>query len=252
MRDTLSESVGNPTFTVAYLNMFLDRTHGESVQSQDQRIESIAKTIVNLEVSPDILGIIEAEQTDQQHNGRELARLTGNPEGRWAQHSRRGEYIGMFGAAVREVDFIDLGHDKKAAITRVGKIAMATTHLKREKKWFGPIRGEQATRLMGEIGDEEQAVLMLDRNGLPWQEAGRIIESYGYVSAFDLAFGRHPKTVPTPRYRSIVTKPWERLLIGGGLAVDDIYVKGLDVLNAGTFHADSDHLGLWATVRAQS
>lgn len=236
----------NPNqFNVVTWNILLDRSHGELVTQQHERIESQAKKLLELGMNLDVVGICEAEG----RNGQLIAEMTGNSEGFWYPHSRRDEHIGVFGSLVERSKPVYLGHKKTAVVTEVmGGVAVAQIHLKRQNR--GPERSEQMAVLLDRLKGYDQAVIMGDTNCLPWQRPLRMMEEAGFVSVFE-ALGHRalPRTVPTPEYRKML-KMSHRLLVGKGLAVDGIYVKNLDVINAGTAVGDSDHALVGATLAA--
>lgn len=236
----------NSTYTVAAWNILLDRTHGDYVSPQHERIESQAKTLADLGKTLDVVAICEAEKTENVHNGELLAKLAGYGIGRWHRHSRKGEHIGMFGAQVGETQPLDLGHKKTAVITKLGNVSIAGTHLKFQLR--GQERSEQIGVLLEHLSAEERSVIMGDFNSLSRQTPRRLLKAAGYVSVFDALGARRPRTVPTKAYRPMLT-PVRKLGSWPGLNVDDIYIKNLEVQEAGSFVGDSDHAGVWATLK---
>src|SRR4051812_14054986 len=107
-----SRSVDNQ-FNIVFWNLLLNRTRTDVVPSQRDRMEAQAKTLMDLGKSLDAVGLCEVEETAHGHNGKAIAQLTGNGPGFWGHHSRKREYLGLFGAHVVEAEFVDLGHNKK-------------------------------------------------------------------------------------------------------------------------------------------
>ncbi len=254
MSETLTPPPNSVHLELAVWNILLDVKHGDHVAPQADRLLSIANTIKDLGKQFDVFTVLEAQQTEDQHNGEELAKLTGYEPGTWQSHSRpkHGERIGMFGnrVDVDNVETIKLPPGKKAIITKVGPIAIAGTHLKYQLK--GPERANQATKLMERMADEEYGVIMLDANSLFWQKPRRIIEEAGYRSAFKLLEKPklRPRTIHTVKHYHQHMPFITRSMIPGGLSVDDIYVKNIPVLDAYPFEGDSDHRGLGVTLDA--
>lgn len=246
--ETERNSTDPDTFTVVAWNILLDKARARDgiITPQSSRIDSQVSTMRQMELSLDVVAIMEAERTETAHNGERMARQLGYGAGYWCQHNRRREYIGMFGSRVERMDAVDMGYNKAAVVTMVGSVAVVGIHLKREQ--WGNRRAEQMSRLMDSIGDYEQAVVMGDLNAIPPEKAPRILRSYGFQSAYRLVGKKQPPTWPTAGYRDIMLDPWQQRLLRRGIIYDDIYVKNLDVVDAGTFVGDSDHAGVWATV----
>ncbi|HEY1064202.1 MAG TPA: hypothetical protein VGE30_02775 [Candidatus Saccharimonadales bacterium] len=227
-------------------NILLDVKHGDKVPPQAQRLEALAYTIETAQQRVgrrfDYLGILEAQKTEDGQNGDVLAAHLGYEPGVWHPHSRikSGEHLGLIGTQVCEADFMNLPTGKMAAMAWAGSVLFTATHFRFQLK--GKERSMQAAGLMEQIGDVERGVLFLDPNCLAWQEPRRIIEAAGYRSVFELT-GRAPiRTALTNKtYRRAMLSIPERLASGRGLWVDDIYVKGLDVLDAYALEGESDH-----------
>ena len=233
------------SFTVAAWNILLDRTHGDFVAPQCDRIAAQAKTLASIGRVLDVVAISEAEKTPHAHNGELLAALAGYGPGDWRRHSRKAEYIGMFGAQAGPIEHVDLGHKKTAVVTKIGAVSIAGVHLKFQLK--GPERTEQIAVLLEYLAEEDQSVITGDFNCLPRQKPRRMLAQAGYISVFDALRQRKPRTVPTKAYRPMLT-PLRKIGSWPGLNVDDIYVKNLAVHEAGSFIGASDHAGVWATL----
>ena len=153
----------------------------------------------------------------------------------------------MAGPSIESVDFIPLGHSKVAALARVDDVVIATVHLRKKR---GPEQLDQAEALLERLKDEPRVVLMGDFNGERLQKPRRKIHKQGYSSVFAELGMRRRRTVPTKEFEGMPST-LERLgmfVIRGGVNVDDIYVKGVGVTDAGYFEGLSDHLGTWATL----
>lgn len=234
--------------TVASWNILLDGNY-----PQEARIEDIIGTLkeVNRTHALGALGIMEAQGTPLGHSGKMIAQSLFGNDGDWKLHSRKGhkEHIGMAGPAVDGVEFFDIGYSKCAAIVQVEDITVATVHLRKKQ---GSEQNQQAEALLERLADEPRVVIMGDFNGERLQAPRRMIGRQGYTSAFKEAGVRRQRTVPTKEFIGMPSR-LERLgmfVIRGGVNVDDIYVKGVQVKGAGYFEGRSDHLGLWATVES--
>lgn len=247
MTEALDRPIPENQFNVYAWNILFDKKHGDQVPSQAKRLASLAQTLIELEKPLDIVAIIEAEETVEQHNGEMLAKLTGHSIGQWEHHGRERELTGMFGAIVGDVEFLELGHGKTAAITYFLDIAIAAIHLQRRG---AEKRCNEIGTLLEYMEGKERAVIMGDMNCLRRQKPRKMIEDQDYESVFRRPHRHRPRTVPTKAYRNILT-PKERLAVAvsGGLFVDDIYVKGLEVVDADIFVGKTDHAGVRATLQ---
>jgi len=111
-------------------------------------------------------------------------------------------------------------------------------------------RRDQIGALLERMEAEKRGVIMGDPNCLWWQEPRQMIEDRGYISVFKHLQRYRPRTVPTKAYRHMLNRK-ERLAVAvtRGFAVDDIYVKNVDVVDADVFVGESDHAGVWATLQ---
>ena len=229
-------------------NILFDLKNGDRVRPQADRLAELAATIARAQDEAgmpfDFLGILEAQKGNDFHNGELLGEKTGLGAGMWKPHSRMksGEHIGAIGTRVDgNVDFHDLSPGaKKAATVRLGDVLLGATHFNFEK--FGHTRTAQAQSLMEVMGDEQHVAVVLDPNCLAWQAPRQAIENAGFQSAFALAGYTRVRSALTNRdYRRSMLTRRERLLVGRGLWVDDLYVKGIPVVSAQTYEGESDH-----------
>lgn len=236
-----SSLINSDSLTVVTWNILLDRIHKEAVKPQAQRVESQAKHLMEIGRNLDVVLLQEVEG----RNGDTIAELTGNGPGVWARHSRKNEHIGVFGGLVDTADFYDLGHNKKAVITRVGGLALFGVHLvARPKRYFE--RVDEMRRLCETVDEEEEAVIAGDLNGPKWEAARRMLARRGFRSVFTELGMPRPGTFPTPDYRDIMWNRKQRALVPRMASIDDILVRGVTPKDAGTIQGDSDHVGLWA------
>ena len=235
-------------FTVAAWNILLDKTRTRQgiIRPQHARIDSLTATLVESGVAPDVVTIMEAENA-KGHGGERIARALGFEAGFWYEHNRKNEHIGMFGDRVNATEPIELGYSKLAVMTMVGEVAVVGLHLKCEH--WGPKRAEQLEQVLAYIDGHESAVVMGDLNALPLEKAPRMLRKDGFESVYKQLGQKRPTTWPAPAYREIMLTPWQRRLLRRGVSCDDIYIRNLTAVDAGSFMGDSDHAGLWATVR---
>ena len=129
----------NP-FTVVTWNILLDntRTNQGLMKSQSERLASQIATLEKLREKIggelDVVAMQEVHRTDLQHNGEELARALGYGAGYWIEHNqkpfpdsptgRKGEYVGLFGGSIDHIEPIELGDNRRAVLSQVGKTAI--------------------------------------------------------------------------------------------------------------------------------
>jgi len=227
---------------LAVWNILLDLRY-----PQAKRLESLAETLQEAGEF-DMVGILEA----QYQNGQHLARQLSGTEGVWYEHSRikRSERIGVFGPDIHQIEPVELGYTKVAVVAKLGEVAVATVHLRRQPTRFPPTpeQIEQITALLDYLSSEERAVIMGDFNSLWFQKTRRLIEAAGYESAFHKIGKRREGTMPANGNFSEMYSWREKLMLalaGGAINLDDIYTKGVNVLGAGYFDGLSDHKGVW-------
>lgn len=237
-------------FTVVSWNILLDTTGAwKHVRPQHERQDDCTRVLLDLKRQLDVVALYEVEDAiDHGNLGKKIAQQTIQTSGIWTPHSREREQIGMFGERVHSVEFIDLGNNRSAALTRIGNTAIMGVHINYGVSPQAHMARVAQTRVaLDALKDDEQAIIMGDFNCFTWQKPRKLIESHGFRSVFDILGQPHQPTVPTHEYRAMLSW-WQRLGVGAGFAIDDIYVKGLQVQDAGLFEGKSDHLGVWATV----
>lgn len=242
-------------FTVVAWNILLDRKHGDLVPPQDKRLDLQVSSLRDVPAALDVVAILEAEKTKTQHNGEVLAANLGFTESHWLPHSRKREYIGMFGKRVDEVEYLDMGHNKAAVITMIGSVCVVAAHLKFPRSPCEHLslseQRQQIEVVLDRVKDEEHAVIMGDFNCPPWRKPRQLIEAQGFQSVYRIHGEPRPHTVLRGEYDFMLT-PHQRRLIRRvwplGVNVDDIYVKNMMVHEVGTVIGESDHLGVWATL----
>lgn len=243
------------TFTVVFWNILLDTREDTLVPRQVERHEKIAKRLLELGKSLDVVCLCEIENSKNHgHMGERIAALTGNTPGKWTHHPspKDHEQIGMFGKKVTTIDFELLGN-KNGVITHVGATAVAGIHLTYRVTSTTHQRRE-ITVMLDKLSSEKNAVIMGDFNSLSWQAPRRLVESYGYTSVFEILGQEQPATSPIPEYRQMTLTALQRAVmqLGDGFSADDIYVKGaIKVKDAGIFKGESDHCAVWATLETR-
>lgn len=230
------------------------------------------------EVSLDYVGVQEAAVEHGMNNGVELARALGFDTSYFIQHNqpvkhrpgigRRNEFIGAFGQRVDNAEPLELGHNRRAIVTRIGSLAVINTHF-RASRQYADVRIAHAERLIEQTETFNDVVITLDANERSGEPARSLLEEAGYRSVFALLDRRRPATFPVKSYRSeMYGLPFGSLL--PAIAIDDILVRGdIDVIDAGVLDVPdvtmkpvrgsdgsvinvpdgpSDHHGLWATL----
>lgn len=249
-------------------NILMDktRTKAGTVVPQSIRLPSLIQSLETLKengLSLDVVGICEAHAVSQaevdargsqepvaQHNGDLLAKGLGFEESFWANHNtskRKGEHIGMFGNLVHEVEEFALPADKKAMIANIGDIAVSMNHFRMER--WGKQRQMQAEALLERMSDAKYGFMGGDWNLLPIEKARRFMRKAGYVPVYDLFSSQQIGTFPTDEYRPTFQDELNARHVKGPILLDGMYVKGLEVEDAGVFVGASDHVGLYARVR---
>mgnify|MGYP000928829851 CR=1 FL=1 len=282
------------TVNVVTQNALLDygRTKKKLILPQRQRIASLGATIANqFPGELDVVGIQEAHLDKGFHNGQALAEMCGYGSGFWVNHNKKpenqpdsktgrpGEYIGMFGSLVEDIEEIKLDANRSAVATIIAGVAFVTLHL-RHGAGLESIaeRAAEAKALTDYVSDYDNAVLYGDYNEplmrLPYLRrytpARSHVAKHGFKSAFELTGQKSPLTCPIEPYIPLFrnTKGWQGKFIHRGWALDDILVRGprirviaagvLDRVivheNPGEYPAGvplegSDHDGLWATLQ---
>jgi len=245
MTEQLPSPPSQDTRNIISWNLLLDktRTRLDIVEPQSERTESQAKTLIELDKKLDIVMLQEVEG----ENGRKIAEMTGNKPGISKQHNRQQEYMEVFGEEVEWADFHDLGYGRLAIETQVGGLAVFAVHLTARPKRFLR-RANEMRKLSERLRKVDEAMVVGDLNGLWWEPARLMLAMQGFTSASHEVRLKRPITYPTEQYRDIMWTPWQQKILGDGVSVDDISVRGVKVVDAGRFVGDSDHYGLYATV----
>ena len=228
------------TRRVAVWNIFLDKEY-----PQDERLDGIIDTL-QVQGNFDAIGILEAHG----NNGERIAKEISGTPGLWLPHSRKNEHIGIFGPNINSTEEIDIGHNRKAVVARLGDVAVVAVHLRRNKRYIrrGSEQVEQTDALLDHLSDEEKVIIFGDFNSLALQKPRRMLKKANYTSAFPRFDFTKDRSFPTKEFPEKLTDRERRILrlAGGAINIDDIYTKGLEVIDADSFVGPSDHPGLWA------
>lgn len=230
---------------VTVWNILYDHGDFFGVGPQIKRTGSHVRTLRELPVPLDIVGLVEVEHsTEDGHLGEYIAEHTVGGEGIWAEHSRPNEHIGLFGRSITQAKVHGLDGNRKMIVSNVSGIDVALVHLT-----FGlrgdKLRKRQTEQVIDVLANSDRTIIMGDFNSASWQKSRKLLEEAGFISVFSALGRRRPPTIVAPGYRKnlplryqIATRP--------GFSPDDIYVRGVNVLGAGVFDGDSDHRGVWA------
>jgi hypothetical protein len=257
MLDRISTTDSYSRLNVASMNVLFETRFPERVPPQSQRILAHAATIRAIEAelgAPlDAFGVQELHKPKNgPDNPQTLLDETSAQTALWINHSRkkRGEHIGLYGQRFDSIEAFALADGKSAVAGQLGEITIVTAHLTR--KGAGK-RAREIAALREYLQDKPYAALIGDFNEEEHFFTSRSkLREDGFKSAFVQTNGHNPVTFPTRRYRSANMTRLERVgiyAVGGGLRLDDIYVKGLLVNKAGLMETDSDHYALYAQLR---
>ena len=237
--------MSNTAFTIGLWNILYDTTDIYKAAAQSARLDNIAKTLQQMPVKPDLFGLIEVEHSDTRgHHGQWLADTVAGDQGYWLPNNRDGEHIGVFGSMAAQLEPIDIGDGRTAGLLRCGDVTICLVHLTFSLRGE-TIRSKQLARVAEAIGDGGPAIIFGDFNSAPMQRSRRLLRTHGFRSVFHGS--PDSNTVISEAYRKRLALPY-RLITKVGIRADDIYVRGLNVIDSGIFVGDSDHHGVWATV----
>jgi len=252
---------GQTSIGVASLNVLLDytrsthdRSHSEFIEPQDERVDSLCRTLGTLPVSLDVVMLQEVQTTDEFHGGHEITRRLGLSDGFWFNHNtskRGGEHIGVCGNLVEWAEAIDIGFDKSAVVTEIAGIAFIGTHLRRT---YNPaIKAFQMRSLLDQTAHYKKRVILGDGNGGPRSEARRIVRQAGGRSVYLMKNGKYPATWPTPNYRGIFLPHRYQQHVAGSLSIDMFEVIGFEEEEIGIVGTvdtkKADHYTLFGEIR---
>lgn len=242
--------VVNKTLRVASWNILFDTFPKTKTKTQKERCKELTKTLRELG-GLDILGLYEVESDGVDDCGQAIAKDLGLKHTTRAEQGRPSEGILLASKPVlKNIRILNLDPERagrQAIIGTYGDITIVVLHLiaqVRKQPW----RTKQIKRLVEEIGNADKAIVMGDFNCLPSNKPRRLLEDNGYASCMKLLEMHKVSTFPTNTYRDISVHGWRKRLIPHGLAIDDIYIKNLKLVDGGMFEGNSDHYGLWANI----
>lgn len=259
----MSEEIILPqdTFNIVTWNILLDytRTKAGLVKRQDKRADSLIAKLNDLrdEIGElDAVAIQEGHKSDRWHNGEYIARALGYGIGQWFEHNKKpfvgsktgrpDEYMGMFGARIDHAEPVELGDNRKAVLSHIGKTAVLNIHT-RAGILNENLQVEQVRVALGVLAGYKSAALVGDLNNQLGGKVHQAIEADGFESVFTSTHQVYPGTWPTEEYRRIMLGAVGQHVIPTR-SYDAIYTKGLYVHDAGSFTGDTDHVGLYAKV----
>lgn len=236
------------TLSVATWNILYDKQGFFNTEPQAARQDSITQTLGSVGVKLDITGLLEVENNQESgHHGQNIARVLTATNGSWTTNIGAGEDIGLFGKEVGTISVFDLAGGRTMVVTHVGEIAVGLVHFTFDMT-SDRLRRVQAKQALAHMEQYNEAILMGDFNSASWQRSRKIIETSGFQSVFQALGRRRPPTILTEKYRQRLSMKY-RIATKYGFSPDDIYIKDLEVLDAGVFEGDSDHRGIWASLK---
>lgn len=210
--------------------------------SQENRLPHILKTLKKFSKDT-IIGLAEVEGT---RNGELIANRLGNQTKFFVEHHRPNDYIGVTSALKFKPRYIQIDKNCRAIVTEYGGVAVVTVHL----TWTmfnEPQRKRQIRTLLSHLDASIPMIIMGDLNSLSWQGSRKLLKKAGFCSTLGRSLAKRLPTVPRSEYRHMYPQP-HRTIGRFGLTVDDIYARGVEVLDSGTFEGESDHLGVWTKI----
>lgn len=230
-------------FSVCSWNILTTYTGNQhNTVPQEHRLPSIVDQIT--EIDPDICGLYEVRDTtvDDLHTriGHDHSLITPYSHELHGMSQALTSRLEQTDAAI--IDYKD--GNRKGLVATIDGIAVVASHLSYEFTRFS-WRTAQVADILQHVGSAETAIIMGDFNCLPWQKPRRMLEAAGFTSVMKTLHPKSPVTFPTPQYLPLL-RPIQQLIVKPGLSIDDIYIKGLRVIEGGLIEGDSDHYGLWA------
>ena len=277
-------NTSSETFNLISWNMLLDttRTNKGIIRPQHERLPAHIETLRSFKGSLDVVGVQEASLENRINNGVALANSLDFPTNFFYRHNlpthrwqrggrgRQNEFIGMFGNLVTNAEPFDIGDNRLAIITTIGSTAVVNFHF-RQGRENRQMRRYHAEAILDRVSDFKHVALEGDTNE-GWEKPGRnTFRDAGFESALFTKFGEWPVTYPTPEYHEIMSSHLPEGDMRSSVSIDDISVKGLEVVDAGILPASpvellprhdnqgqpvdipdapSDHYAIWATLSA--
>ncbi len=238
--------MGNEQITISSWNLLT--TYDGNAANTTHQTERIPAIVSSLQaIQPDVSGVYEVMNENTESLARDLQHLysTTTPYCD-SKYDMAIQLTSKIEPSVTAV--IDYPMDQRKAIAAtIAGIMVIATHLSFSIPRFD-WRVKQVRQLLEASKDEDRAVIMADFNCMPWQKPRKMLEAAGFTSVAKNMQPANPVTFPSPLYKPKLSF-LHRLVSHRGLSIDDIYVKGLEIVDSGLIEGDSDHFGVWATVK---
>lgn len=249
-----------PEATVVTYNVLSpSNPNATSFAPQYERLERIANAITGLQ--PDVVSLLEVEGSIDDNPAADVAGMLDLNNCSFIPYGERPG-VGMIvaaGPSFNSSATTKLSYDRTAVTTTDNSGSSVTAfHLSHELLKGLPRRKQQVKEVIEALETSPRAIAMGDMNAQRFQPSRRALKAAGFTSA--LASVGYPRTFPTSAWKCDmavpkVAEPFLRtaLHIFGG-SIDDIYVRGGEVVEAGVFRPEgydefSDHFAVHATVR---
>ncbi|MGH7233889.1 MAG: endonuclease/exonuclease/phosphatase family protein [Candidatus Saccharimonadales bacterium] len=230
--------------SVCFWNILYDIEPASLIRPQSERLPYITKALDGLLPDKTFIGISESEN----RNGQLIAESLGYDTAYFVENGIPNAHIGLMSRLKLAPRFIQLDGNRRAVFVKYGDITIVVIHLT-----FGVfverLHRQQIRTLLKNLDTNSPVVIMGDFNSQAWQRSRKLLSDAGFKSALGRTFFRWVPTAPSRSYRHFYPEPFKTLGLLG-FTIDDIYVKGIEVLDSGTFEGESDHLGVWAKLRA--
>jgi endonuclease/exonuclease/phosphatase family metal-dependent hydrolase len=227
--------------TVAFWNILSDVNDPSLVKSQSERLPDIIKTLQKLPKRT-IIGLAEVESKSSKL----LARQLGSRSAYFVEHERQDNHIGVLSQEKLVAKFIKLDDKCRAVVVEYNDMTIAIVHLTLVL-FNESSRKKQISTLLSHLDLTKPLIIMGDFNSMCWQGSRRLLLKAGFHPALRRTLTNRLPTAPTKKYSRILPQPL-RTLAHRGFTLDDIYIKGLEAVDSGTFEGESDHRGVWARV----
>lgn len=225
---------------------------------QSERVGSFATALAN--AGPDefsAVSLYEVElDADNNSNGLEVVKGLSLPNHGTAYNEKNNEGLFMASAdnwSIPEAFVLDPNHAGQAALTTTHDDITAIGSIWSFEVSQRKARLAQSAATLGKVAGSH-SVIMSDFNCLRFQKPRRMIKEFGHTSLMsELGLPRPRITFPTQEYRHKTVRWYQQPLVGRGYSLDDIYISpGLEMVDGGRLKGESDHYGLWVTVRKKS
>lgn len=238
-----------PEITIAFWNLFIGEsiaTRAIDADSQRPRITELTNTINT--VKPDVVFVAELHKDNVEF----FLNSLNNPHDysksqTYVDESYKMTMLMSSKTPLVNTEIIDFDHhNRKSILTETSGVQVVGTHLSHQLL-KADVRIQQVESILENIDSNKPSVIVGDFNCFPNHRPRKRITRRGYSSVAQ--YLGNPKTFPMGDYRKDL-RWWERLTTDIiPFELDDIYVKGLEIIEAGVMDGPSDHRGLWARLR---